>query len=102
MRDSFYCQSLHIRQEIAALQNMQNGDLEKSRSNVETAVNFGVAQLTPSTMQALMSDETKAYVTDSLRQVKAYRTANPWPGYDENLRKRLQEALDRIPDADAH
>ena len=100
MRDSFYCQSLHIRQEISALQRMQSGDLEKSRSNLETAVNFGIAQLTPTAMQSLMSDETKAYVTDSLRQVKAYRKANPWPGYEENLRKRLQEALDKIPDAD--
>jgi hypothetical protein len=47
----------------------------------------------------LMDNKTKTDIEATLREIKGYRKLNPWQGYDENLRLRINKALEAIPDA---
>lgn len=94
IQESYYCEVLHAERELSAIENLQKQDLEAARSNLETGLNVAVVML--SVGHSLMEEKTLNRSHEALLKIKKHRENNPWVGYDENLRLRIQKELDAI------
>lgn len=99
IQSAFYCEKLHADRHLSALKNLKDSRLEDARSNLETGLNLSVVLMTGSQRTPLMDEMTKRDIEESLRDIRAYRRTNPWAGYDDDVRRRVHEALENIPDA---
>ena len=94
IQGSYYCEVLHSERELSALDNLQKQDIEAARSNLETGLNVAVVML--SNGYSLMEEKTLHRSHEAMLKIKKHRENNPWAGYDENLRLRIQNELGAI------
>lgn len=90
LQQAFYCNSIHAQGYVAALQAIRTGDTERGIRSLELSLSAGVMLMAPD--EKILEDGTIKAVGDTLRLVKAYRTAYPWNGNSE-LNSRVEKIL---------